>query len=326
MALKTIALSLTDSINNAVSALSNETIEKINEIRIRKNMPLILVIGKNSFFITENGKLVNHYSDNAYRVSEQEFDVVFRRLSNYSVHSAIDNLTKGFMTADGGNRIGVSSTAVIKDKKITAVKEITSLNIRISNEIKDCARPVLNLLYINKFPSIIVASPPSGGKTTFLRDYARLLSSGFNNKYRKVAIIDERNEIAFKNNGVIDADVGINTDVLTGFPKSEGIEIAVRTLSPEIIICDEISKTSEVEAMADGFSSGVRFAVSVHASSKRELINKQIINELIKYNEFEYIVLLNDYTDNFEIMEASELRSEIFGIDSSEFIIGCSRH
>ncbi len=316
--------SLSDGINNSISALPKEMIKKLNEIRIRKNKPLVLVFGNNCYFITQNGKLLNHYSDYAYKVSNEEFDIIFRRLSNYSVHSAIDNLTKGFITADGGNRVGVTSTAVIRDNDINSVKDITSLNIRISNEIKDCARPVLNLLYVNDFPSIIVASPPSGGKTTFLRDFSRLLSGGFNNRYRKVAIIDERNEIAFKNNGNIDADIGLNTDVLSGFPKDIGIEIAVRTLSPDIIICDEITSSEEVKAMSDGFLSGVKFAVSVHASTKHELLNKKIIRELIEFNEFDYIVLLNDYTNDFQILEVSELRSEIFRNNSSEFIVNYS--
>ena len=184
---------------------------------------------------------------------------------------------------------------------------------------------ILNLLYINSFPSIIVASAPSGGKTTFLRDFSRLLSGGFNSKYRKVAIIDERNEIAYKGANGINADLGMNTDVLTGYPKSEGIEMAIRTLSPEMIVCDEISKSSEVAAMADGFLSGVRFAVSVHASSREEIMNKKIVRELIARNEFDYIVLLNDYTSDFEIMEVSEIRSEIFRNYSSEFILDCSR-
>ena len=101
--------------------------------------------------------------------------------------------------------------------------------------------------------------------------------------------------------------------------------MAIRTLSPEIIVCDEISTSEEVEAMADGFLSGVKFAVSVHASSKKEIAEKKIIRELVSRNEFEYIVLLNDYTNDFEIMEVSEIRSEILRNCSSEFVLGCSR-
>ena len=322
MSLKSIIPSLSDGIAGSISALPNEVLKQLNEIRIRRNLPLILVFGKNCLFITRKGKLLNHFSELVYTVEDEEFELVFRRLSNYSVHSFMDNLIKGFITAEGGNRIGVTATAVIKEKEIASVKDISSLNVRIANEIKDCSRQILNMLFVNGFPSIIVASPPAGGKTTFLRDFARLLSSGFNNRYRKVVIVDERNEIAYKGAEGINADVGLNTDVITGFPKSIGIEMSVRTLSPDIVVCDEISSSAEVAAMADGFNSGVKFAVSVHAANKNDLIEKKIIRELILRNEFEYIVLLNDYTNDFEIMEVSELRSEIFRNYSSELMLG----
>ncbi len=303
MGISQILPSLSDGINFALSQLTTEALKQINELRIRRNKPLILVLGSKSLFITATGKLVNHYINTAYVVKNDEFDLIFKKLCNYSVHCEIDNLKNGFITASGGNRVGVCSTAVISDGVISSVKDISSLNIRISREIKDCAKPVLNMLYVNELPSIIVAAPPSGGKTTFLRDFARLLSGGYSNKYRRVSIIDERNEIAYKNGSEILADVGVNTDVITGFSKQKGIELAVRTLSPEIIVCDEISSLSEVERIKDGFQSGVSFAVSVHASSKEELNNKPIVKSLLETGEFKYVVLLKDYTYEFEILE-----------------------
>lgn len=305
MSLNTIIPCLSDGINAALSQLSAPVLNSLTEIRLRKDMPLVLCAGKNIYFITTKGKLLNHCSDYAYRVDEEEFDVVFRRLCNYSVHCEIDNLINGYMTVKGGNRIGVCSTAVKTNGVVTAVKEITSLNIRISKEVKDCAKPILNLLYVSDFPSIIVASPPSGGKTTFLRDFTRLLSGGFNNRYVKTAVIDERNEIACKDDGCITADLGVNTDVITGFSKAAGIEMAVRTLAPQMIICDEVSSVEEIEAMKNGFLSGAAFAVSVHAKSKEQLMNKHIVRNLIATREFGYIVLLKDYTNEFEIMEVS---------------------
>lgn len=305
MSLNTIIPCLSDGINAALSQLSAPALNSLTEIRLRKDMPLVLCAGKNIYFITTKGKLLNHCSDYAYRVDEEEFDVVFRRLCNYSVHCEIDNLINGYMTVKGGNRIGVCSTAVKTNGVVTAVKEITSLNIRISKEVKDCAKPILNLLYVSDFPSIIVASPPSGGKTTFLRDFTRLLSGGFNNRYVKTAVIDERNEIACKDDGCITADLGVNTDVITGFSKAAGIEMAVRTLAPQMIICDEVSSVEEIEAMKNGFLSGAAFAVSVHAKSKEQLMNKHIVRNLIATREFGYIVLLKDYTNEFEIMEVS---------------------
>jgi stage III sporulation protein AA len=303
MSISQILTSLSDGISFALSQLSAENLMQINEIRLRREMPLIIVLGRKSYFITQSGKLINHYTEKAYITHNDEFDLIFKRLCNYSIHCEIDNLKNGFITADGGNRIGVCSTAVTNNGIITSVKDISSLNIRIANEVKNCARPVMNILYSESLPSIIVAAQPSGGKTTFLRDFSRLLSSGFSGCYRKVVIVDERNEIAYKNGSVIIADIGLNTDVITGFSKEKGIEIAVRTLAPEMIICDEITSNAEVEKIADGFLSGVSFAVSVHASDLNELMNKSIVKSLINTGEFRYIVLLKDYTNSFEIME-----------------------
>lgn len=303
MSIYQILPSLSDGVSFVLNQLPTQVLRQINEIRIRREMPVIIVFGKKSLFISRSGKLVNHYTDNAYSVDCDEFDLIFKKLCNYSVHCEIENLKNGFITAEGGNRIGVCSTAVLKDGRINSIKDISSLNIRISNEIKNSAKQILSLIYSENLPSIIVASPPSGGKTTFLRDYARLLSGGYNNSYHKVAIIDERNEIAYKSASKINADIGFNTDVITGFSKEKGINIAVRTLAPEVIICDEITKSSEIEQIRDGFLSGISFAVSVHAADKKDLLNKEILKELVKTGEFKYIVLLKDYTYSFEIIE-----------------------
>lgn len=303
MALNSIIPCLSDGVNASLAQLPAEVLKSITELRIRKNLPLVIVFGNRVCFITEQGKLMNHISEFAYTVNEDEFDLIFRRLCNYSVHCEIDNMINGFITVNGGNRVGVCSSAVINGGRITSVKNPTSLNIRIAKEIKNCAKPVLNMLYINKLPSIIVAAPPGGGKTTFLRDFARLLSGGFNNNYRKVCIIDERNEIACCTSSGDFADIGPNTDVVCGFPKAIGIENAVRSLSPEMIVCDEISSLKEIEAMKNGFLSGAAFAVSVHAGSMRQLMNKKLLRDLVDTGEFEYIVFLEKYTDEFEITE-----------------------
>lgn len=325
MSIETVLPYMTDSISRIMLSLPNEILKQITEIRIRRCRPMVLVFGSKSLFVTDGGKLLNYVADCTYKVLDDEFDLLFKRLSNFSVQTVIDDLQNGFITADGGNRIGVASTAVMRNGCISSVKDINSLNIRIAKEIKNCARQIMNILYINNMPSIIVASSPSGGKTTFLRDFTRLLSSGFNNHYRKVAVIDERCEIAYKNGGRIIADIGCNTDVLSSFPKARGIEMAVRTLSPDYIVCDEISTLEEAEAVQHGFLSGVKFAVSVHASSAAEIVKKPVIRSLLALGEFDFAVLLKDYTNDFEIMEVSELRSEIYRHSINKYDIGCNR-
>lgn len=307
-----------DKLKNVFTAIDNNILSRINEIRIRRNREVIVVIKNTSYFIDYNGDIYDYPSSHCVFVNSEDFDEIFMNICDYSIYNNMDNLKKGFITLPDGSRVGVAGSAVIDDSKIISVKDITSLNFRISKQIKGCADEILNFLYVNSFPSIIIAGRPNSGKTTLLRDIARGLGSGFSNKYTKIAVIDERNEIAGKKNGEITMELGCNTDVLSSYSKAEGIEIATRTLSPEMIICDEISTIQEVESILYSFSSGISFALSVHISSKQDLLNKPIINILLKTKQFSYIVLLDDYTYKPEIIEAEEIYNEICRNDKSD--------
>ncbi len=291
-------------------SLERQALSAITEIRIRKGKPVILYLHNKPYFISRYGKLINHYAPSSVIMDEREFDNLTDRLCNNSYHTKMSSMINGYITTKYGSRIGISSTAVNTDNQITSIKDITSLNIRIAKEVINCSRQILNMLYVGTTPSIIVAGPPSSGKTSVLRDCARLLSSGFSGEYRKISIIDERSEIA---SGF---DVGINTDVLNGFGKAKGIEIAVRTLSPDIIICDEIGNAEELDSIKFGFSSGISFIVSVHAKTQHDLIRRSIIRELIEAEEFDYIILLKDYTNEFDIIDISEAGIENSGNDN----------
>lgn len=301
---------MSPSLRAVFEAMDASILERISEIRLRKGRAVIIVIRNTSYFIDYNGDLYDCLGSHCVVISAQDFDTIFMELCSYSLYSSMDSLINGYLTLSFGARVGVSSSAVYEGNRLISVKNINSLNIRIPIEAKGCADSVLNFLYVNAFPSIIVAGKPNSGKTTLLRDIARQLSGGFNNRYRKVAIVDERNEIAGNTEMNTALDVGINTDVLSSFSKSKGIEIATRTLSPEMIICDEISTEEELSSILFAFSSGVRFALSVHAQSKDELIRKPIVKRLLETGEFPYIVMLGDYTYKAEIIDSSEVYDE----------------
>lgn len=277
-------------------ALPAQTKDEITEIRVRRRRPLVLMLGNRTCFLTDSGKLVNHCSARAMGVSDSAFDGLFAAVCAYSVHTHMGTLVEGFVTAPNGNRVGIAATAVEKEGKITAIRDVQSLNIRIAKERHGCARGILNTLFVGRLPSIIVAAPPGGGKTTVLRDLAQSLSGGFGGHYRKVSVVDERGEFS-------GFPPGINTDVLTGFSKKQGMEIAVRTLSPELIVCDEIADDAEVDAIRSGFSSGVAFAVSVHIRDTDDLVRKTIIKKLCLTGEFDYVVLLEEYGDTFSVVD-----------------------
>lgn len=285
--------------------------DRINEIRVRRNAPIAVVIKNTTYFADANGDICDCITPQCEVVDDELFDRTFLTICEYSIHSNMENLKNGFVTLPYGARVGIASTAVCDCDGIVSVKNVTSMNIRIPTECTGCSRGVLDFLYINAFPSVIIAGLPNSGKTTLLRDMGRQLSSGFNYQYRKVVLIDERNELAAKQENKIMLDVGANTDVLTGFPKSKAIEIATRTLSPELIICDEVATTEEVESIVAAFSSGIKFALSVHIGKREDLLLRPVIKELMLTGEFDYVILLDKYSYNTEIIEVAEILNEI---------------
>ena len=279
-------------------------ISYITEIRIRLNKPVIVYITDEPNFIGRNGEYLSVPASDCLVTHSEEFEAIINKLCNNSFHTNIETLKKGYIITKSGIRIGVCSKAVYNKGQLTSVKDITSINIRIPHEYKNCARQILNEIYRDSLPSIIVAALPSMGKTTFLRDLSRLVSSGYYGKYRKVSIIDERSEIAG------DFDVGINTDVISNYPKADGIEMAIRTMSPEIIVCDEIGTVEELNKIKFGFSSGVHFAVSVHTDSVESIREDSILFNLIQCHCFDYLIILEHYTEAYKIYDLKGDTSE----------------
>lgn len=300
-----------DDLKMVFSFIDVEIKDRITEIRVRANQPLSLVIKNRTYFVDYNGDIYDYVAHNVVIISSDQVEKLFLSLCEYSIYSNIQCLKNGFVTLKNGARVGIASSAVYDDKKIISVKHISSLNIRIPRQVLGCSISTLNQIYNNFIPSVIVAGMPNSGKTTFLRDMAYQLSNGYNEMFKKVAVIDERNEIAGKLNDMITMNIGACCDVLTGFKKSKGIEIATRTLSPELIVCDEIASDEELESIINSFSCGISFAVSVHIKSVDDLKNKSIVKKLLSTNEFSYIILLDNYTYIPKIIDVKEVSSEI---------------
>lgn len=251
-------------------------------------------------------------------VSGQDISEIFKKLCNYSVYSFQDQLKNGFVTFFGGHRVGIASSAVMENGKITGIKEISSLNLRIAKEFKNCSKNIYEIIKESSKGALIVG-PPLSGKTTILRDLARLFSSE-----SKVTIVDERFEIAACNEGKAQMDVG-SSDVLSGFPKPEGILRAVRCLSPNVIICDEIGTFKEAKAINEALNSGVKVIASIHASNEKEILKKPQILWLLHSGAFEKIIVLSSVLiGNAEkILEVNEVsQSEDFRNNFSCFCRG----
>lgn len=201
-------------------------------------------------------------------LSDKDINDCFQELCRYSVHSFQREIAEGYITLPEGHRAGFCGTAVMRGERIETLRDISSINIRLAKEVRGCAEALYHAAFSDGLRSLLIAGAPLSGKTTVLRDLARLLGDR-----HKVALIDSRCELAACHDGTPQLDVGINTDVLSGYPKHEGMEIALRTLSPEIIICDEIG--GDISAIEQCIHCGVKLIATVHASSVEELSRRK---------------------------------------------------
>lgn len=296
--LTSITKYLSKKIASSVDALSEKEKDQIFEIRLKVNKPLVIRSSNGIKFISNSFELINQYTKSNIIVTENDLNESFEKICEYSVYSHQDEIKNGFITIKGGHRIGICGTAVMKDGVITSIKNISSLNIRISREIIGAADKILSKVSCND-KGFLIVGPPSSGKTTILRDIARQMSS----IYQKcVVIVDERCELAATYNGVSYNNVGL-CDVLSGYPKGEGILQAIRTLSPEIIICDEIGGKNEAFAVKQGLNAGVSIISSIHASSLDSLLLRPQARELLDTGAFKKLVLLEDSSRPAQIKE-----------------------
>ena len=247
------------------------------------------------------------------RATREDIDETFRGICSYSVYSHQNEIKNGFITLSGGHRVGLCGTAVTSNGSIGSLRDISSINIRIARQVYGCANAVLQAVGKNLREGVLIAGAPASGKTTILRDMARQLSSGLCGDVRKVAVVDERGELAGTYRGVPQNDLGPCCDVLDGYPKGEGILQAIRSLSPEFIICDELGGLADVEAAAQGLNAGVGMISSVHAGNVRELLRRQQAVSLLHTGAFGYVVLLEGSREPgrvAEVYKAGELLAQ----------------
>lgn len=199
-----------------------------------------------------------------------------------SVYAREDELKEGYIALGGGVRVGVCGAPAIFEGRITSLTDVASFNFRFPREVKGCAERFLRRCFYGKQPfSFIIAAPPREGKTTFLRDCARCLSNGSGvDRAYKVAVVDERNELS----GGIDGglDIGMRTDLMCGVPKTVGIPMLVRSMSPDIIITDELSGNEEMHAVYEAGKLGAAVLASVHAGSIDDVMKKPWLRRAVE--------------------------------------------
>lgn len=281
--------------------LSESDAEKINEVRFRSNMPVRLNTRCEAFFVTESSRLTLKEEPGVLCCDDRQLQEIVFSLSRRSIHTYQDMIAKGFIPLRGGCKAGVAGCAVLRNGEVYSVSSFNSVNIRVSREYHGCSRDVINAA--RDCTSYLIVGKPLSGKTTVLRDLCRYYSGKNAFSPKKIAVIDERDEIASLAFGGA-ADLGLQTDVLSLYPKAVGADIALRTLSPDIIMLDEIGAADETEVLLSSMNCGVGVIATAHGASYDEVIRRPNIKRLVRAGVFKKMIILNGKESPCTVKEA----------------------
>lgn len=287
---------LIQSIRVILMKMDIEILDNLQEIRMRAGKPLMAYYRNRDLIVTADGEL-SIEPKAGYIVSQSEIIKSLELMSENSVYAFQDEIKSGFITLRGGHRVGLSGRVIIQEGQIRNIKDFNGLNIRVAKEIPGCSSHLLRYIIKNNkdIYNTLIIGPPQCGKTTILRDISKSLSNGLEAldfTGLKIGIVDERSEIAACNKGIPQNDVGFRTDVMDCCPKALGMEMLLRSMSPNIIITDEIGTRGDKDAILKVLNSGVKIIASAHGYNISELKLREELLALIKDGTFErYIVL-----------------------------------
>lgn len=258
--------------------------EGIEEIRVRIGQPIELCYADRWEYLSLWQK----------RVQESDVREMLSYISRYSLYAYQEEVRQGYLTVEGGHRIGLLGQAVVTQGSVTGMNAICFFNVRIARERKGCATELLPFLWQDDIIyNTLFVSSPGAGKTTYLRDSIRMLSDGSETKKGlKVAVVDERSEIAACHMGIPQKDVGKRTDVLDHCPKAEGMRLLLRSMSPQVIAVDELGGEEDFLAVEQAACSGSRVLGTIHAADLEELKEKKYLKRWMERGIFKRFVVL----------------------------------
>ena len=268
----------------------------ITEIRIYLSKPLTFVFPDRNEFLTLHSITSSIINNDLLLCSSSDIDMIIDSVTHYSYHSHIKEFRLGYFVIEKGIRVGISGV-YNSDSVIT---NVTGICFRIPRNKLGGADSISSLIYSSS--GILICGGVNSGKTTLLRDICRFLG-----RSKKIVLIDDRNEIAAISNGQVSNDVGILTNIMTFCPRYIGILSAIRSLSPDYIICDEIADESDTAAIIQAAGCGVKFIASIHANSYEDLKLRPFTNNLLSSKLFSHVIILSGSSTPGDILCTYEL-------------------
>lgn len=257
----------------------------VQEIRLRTGKPVHLLM---------NGKEKPLYDGKLLTARDLQETMEF--VSRFSMYAYEEEIRQGFLTIKGGHRVGIAGKAVLNQGMVKTIRNISFIHIRIANEYRDCARELLPWLYQRgRLQSTLIFSAPGQGKTTLMRDLIRLISSG--NSWGNpltVAVVDERGELAACDQGIPQNDLGPQTDVMDGCPKTLGMRLMLRSMAPSVLAADEIGNEEDAEAILEAAGCGCVMLATAHGESFAHLMQKDTFCRLKQRDVFQRYVQLKN--------------------------------
>lgn len=278
-------------------------LDVISEIRLRVGKPILISVNHREVSLDEEGNLI-YVPEKGKRVTYSQLQELIDFWCMDSRYAFQEEIKKGYMTIQGGHRIGICGETVTDAcGSVTTIKYISAVNIRVAHEVKNAAENIMPFLYPDgQLKNTLIISPPGAGKTTLLRDIVRRLADGDSkHKGKNVGIVDERSEIAACFQGIPQLDVGLRSDVLDSCRKVTGMQMLLRSMSPEVMAVDELGSAEEAAMIRTMCGSGCSVLATIHGSSIKEIREKPILRRIWEEEVFENILVLDRDRQQYHI-------------------------
>ena len=284
---------LDDRLKLILNKINNDLKKDIQEVRIRSDKPLMIRILSKNYYVYNSGKISIDKLNSIYITSQDQLSESFNRLCEYSLYTYQEQINNGFIILKGGHRAGIVGSVVLRGNEIVNIKDISSINIRIARLVPNAAKEIIENVMNYNLEGLLICGRPGSGKTTILKDIISQISRGKFKELYNISVIDERGEIAGGCGGDSFNYLGDTVDIFDGYPKVRGMMMAIRTMTPDLIVCDEIGSEEETIAIESILNAGVKIIATIHASNEEEVYIKPQIKRLIATKAFKKIIILS---------------------------------